>query len=211
MPITKADVLAVLADPRLIVMNFSVGASIVSGEGYSTVEDFISNDEIKVVSGRQTTNALYDRGPNVLEVQDASSPLSVGERALILHECTHAISDIAGADPLVLVDEVAAFLAQCAYTMICLPAPFPRGEIPKGASPYLALMWEMFRAVEKYNLHNLKGFGAQIDPQDIDRLSRVVQRMPDYDEISVTLQSAHAGVPTVRWVRQIVIFTKYHK
>jgi hypothetical protein len=212
-PITKADVLAVLADPLLATMKFSVDTITVSMEEYNNVAAFISTDDIKVVSGKQTTEAVYDREKNVLEPQAGNSPLSIDQRAQILHECTHAISDVVGFNPLTLVDEVAAYLAQFTYQKISDPPNrdrFPKYKIPAHASPLQVLIIEMLHIVETYNLHNRKGFDAKIGRKDVDHLTHVLQRMRQYRDVRVTLHAASAGVPSFHFVRQIVILVKHN-
>jgi hypothetical protein len=211
MAIAKSDVLAVLADPLLNWMKFSVDGMTVSAEEYRNVADYIRDDDIQVISGKQTSNALYDRETNTLEVQQANSPLPLDQRAQILHECTHAISDINAFNPYVLTDEVAAYLAQFAYFKMSMPTPFPDLVIPPNIQPLQALILEMLVIVKKYNLNTPRGFGARIDWADIDHLRPIVGRVKDYSGVKLTHQTKFAGVPSSNWIRAIKILVKHRR
>jgi hypothetical protein len=54
MPITKEDVLQVLADPRLHFIRFSVGPIQVNSVEYDKVSDYIEAGAIDVVPGKKT-------------------------------------------------------------------------------------------------------------------------------------------------------------
>jgi len=68
MPITKADVLAVLGDPILKRMFFSVGVITVRAEEYNNVAEYIADDDIAVVPGTKST-AFYSGFKNTIETQ----------------------------------------------------------------------------------------------------------------------------------------------
>src|SRR5262249_18381734 len=163
-------------------MRFSVGEITVSGDEYRDVADYIRDDDIKVIPGNGPV-AFYDGHLNTIETQAGNPPLNLGDRAQILHECTHAIVDINGWDVLRLNDEVAAYLAQITYMRISSPGPFPRPIPPPGTGPLMRLMIAVAQVVQRYNLHNGQGFGARIDELDIVGLRRAVRAYPPYAHI----------------------------
>jgi len=197
MPITKADVLAVLNDPRLNSMRFSVGEITVSANEYRNVCEYIKEDDIKVIPGRERV-AYYDGRLNTIETQAGNPPLNVADRAQLLHECTHAIVDINGWDVFTLNDEVAAYLAQLTYTWISAPGPFPPPVPPVGAGSLVRLMISVLQVVQQYNLHSSQGFGVRISEFDIASLRRAVRAFPPYARIAwdaKTTNAQDAGVP----------------
>jgi hypothetical protein len=197
MPITKTEVLAVLEDPRLKSMHFSVGDITVNANEYHLVADYIRSGDIRVIPGREPV-AYYDGRANTIETQAGNPPLNLADRAQILHECTHAIVDINGWDVLRLEDEVAAFLAQVTYTWIAEPGPIPRAIPPAGTGPRTRLGIAVLQVVEKYGLHTAKGFGARIGEWDVVTLRRAVQALPDYANVKAdekSLKPGTAGVP----------------
>ncbi len=197
MPITKPNVLAVLNDPRLNGMHFSVGAITVSASEFRNVADYIKDDDIGVVPGRETV-AYYDGHLNTIETQAGNPPLNLADRAQLLHECTHAIVDINGWDVFRLNDEVAAYLAQLAYTWMSEPRPFPSPVPPVGAGPLVRLMISVLQVVQQYNLHNSQGFGARISEFDIASLRNAVRAFPPYARVALDMKTStarDAGVP----------------
>jgi cytochrome c peroxidase len=193
MPVTKADVLAVLEDPKLKNMHFSVGQITVNANEYYIVADYIRNGDIQVIPGQEPV-AFYDGRRNTIETQAGNPPLNVADRAQILHECTHAIVDINGWDVLRLEDEAAAYLAQMAYSWT---GPFPRAIPSPGTTPTNKLAIAVLQVVEKYDLHNAKGFGARIGEWDIVGLRRAVKAHPGYTHVREDEKSdaATLGVP----------------
>ncbi len=196
MPITKADVLAVLNDPRLKNMHFSIGEITVSADEYRNVADYIKEDDIRVIPGRDPV-AYYNGHLNTLETQAGNPPLNLADRAQVLHECTHALVDINGLDVFILNDEVAAYLAQLTYMMISSPTPFQSPFPPAGAGPQARLTISLLRVVRTYNLHTSQGFGARISELDIVNLRRAVRALPPYARIAWAEKgnAQDAGVP----------------
>jgi hypothetical protein len=190
MPITKADVLAVLGDPLLKRMFFSVGVITVCAEEYNNVAEYIADDDIAVVPGTKST-AFYSGFKNTIETQAGDPPLDVADRSQILHECTHAIVDINALDVERVKDEVAAYLAQLTFIVLSNPKfDFgPTVHPPVHGSPFGELMWSLFQVVRKYNLHNNKGFGAKISELDVWKLTRALHAVPDYAHIKETEKS----------------------
>ena len=197
MPIGKAEILAVLADPLLARMNFAVGDIMINAQQYKNVAAYIADGDIGVVSGRGAL-AFYDGNRNEIETQAGNPPLNLADRAQILHECTHAIADVNALDVLRLTDEVAAYLAQLTYMHISQPGPLPTG--PRGpARPMGRLTMGVNAVIRKYELHQPKGFGVSISDLDIWNLANDVRRHPEYTTVKHTDKSTrdprNLGVP----------------
>src|SRR5208282_836436 len=93
MPITKEDVLQVLDDPKLRSIRFSVGPIQVNSVEYDKVSDYIEASAIDVVPGKAKVSK-YIPQRDTLITRNSNPPLDENVRSNLLHECTHAISDI---------------------------------------------------------------------------------------------------------------------
>jgi hypothetical protein len=191
-PIAKADVLAVLDDPKLRHMCFSVGKLTVGAQEYRSVRDRIREGAITVIPGAGSV-AFYDGRRKTIETQAGDPPLGLVDRAQILHECTHAVADIGRSDVGRLHGEVAAYLAQLTYIRLSTPASLAELVIPEGASagPHGNLIMSMLQVVQKYSLHSRHGFGARISDVDVWRLTKDLQAYPPH----ALAKAGDAGVP----------------
>lgn len=179
MPVTKDDVLKTLKDPALGRISFSVGQIKVNAEEFRKVADCIYAGDITVTPGTQSL-AFYSTRLNELTTGSGNPPLDVADRAQLLHECTHAIVDINKWEVLRLQDEVAGYLTHMTYAVISNPIPLPADKMPPNLGPQARLIWTFKEIVLKYGLHEARGFGAAINPQDIARLVEVVHAHPEY-------------------------------
>lgn len=180
MPIKKDDVLAVLADPILARMDFAVGQIHVNAREYRQVADYIRDGDIGVTPGQDAV-AYYSGHRNTIETQRGNAPLNLADRAQILHECTHAITDINGVDATLQNEEVAAYLAQMLYMHLSDPKPFP---VPRpGVGPMGRLVFAVNDIIRKYNLLEPAGLGASISELDIWKLGTDVRRIPEYANV----------------------------
>jgi hypothetical protein len=176
MPITKIDVLQVLDDPILRAIRFSVGPIQVNAVEYDKVSDYIESGAIDVVPTTKNYS-MYRPQEDTLYTRDGNPPLDELRRSNLLHECTHAITDINQYDVTRLADEVAAYLAQLTYFMIL--TEFSAAEPPIG--PALNNMTRLtMQLVDKYKLGRPRGYGAIIDQGDIADLGRLIYAIPDY-------------------------------
>ena len=199
MPITKADVLAVLNDPVLNKFNFSVGMIQVNAAAFGIVARYIVAGDIEVVPGTSPRLAIYDRRQNHIETPTRNPPLDLADRAQLLHECVHASSDISGAGS-VLDDEVAGYLAQIVFSQISQPSPpiLASEARLKTASPLGRMVFAMQDTMRNYNLDSARGFGAKISAIDVSRLGEAVRAMPDYAGLTPATRVAESGVPVVK-------------
>jgi hypothetical protein len=92
-PLTKQDVVDTLNSYFVSQMNFRIERVHVSPQNYDEVRVLIEDGDIPVVEGT-ASNAYYNPHTNILTTQNASPPADIDGRALLLHECTHAIVDV---------------------------------------------------------------------------------------------------------------------
>jgi hypothetical protein len=119
MSLTLGDVLDTLNDDVTLCMYFWVGSIYISGIGYRMVRDNIYDGNIMVVEGEPNQNlAFYDADKDVLTTQAGTSPADLDQRALLLHECTHALIDVSNLPNVTRhLDELAAYIAQHVYLL----------------------------------------------------------------------------------------------
>lgn len=176
MPITKENVLEVLGDLRLRNIRFVVGPIPINKSEYDKVSDYISSGAIAVEPGQQSYS-LYFPQINTIRTRKGDPPLDLNVRTSLLHECTHAISDLNKVKVTRMVDEAAAYLAQFAYLLLLDPnIPKP----PIGPLPLNNMMRLGMSLVEKYQLGKPAGFGAIIAQNDISSLAQAVHTIPKY-------------------------------
>jgi len=189
MPITKEDVLQVLDDPKLRSIRFSVGPIQVNSVEYDKVSDYIEAGAIDVVPGKAKVSK-YIPQRDTLITRNSNPPLDENVRSNLLHECTHAISDINKYDVTRLTDEAAAYIAQLTYALLLRPSlPEPPIGLPEDN-----MMRQSMHLVNKYELGSPGGYGAMIDQRDIADLARVVYAIPDYHNIDPDAKLAANGV-----------------
>jgi len=176
MPISRSDVLEVVRDSRLHYLRFSVGPINVNAEEYDNVADYIESGAISVVPGSSTTASKYDPPSDTFYTRKTDPPLNFEVRSNILHECTHAISDINQVKVTRMMDEAAAYLAQLAYVSLINPSY----EKPAIGLPMNNLVRQCMDLVAKYRLGEHAGQGVQILQSDISDLSHAVHAIPDY-------------------------------
>jgi hypothetical protein len=189
MPITKEDVLQVLDDPKLHSIRFSVGPIQVNSVEYDKVSDYIESGAIEVVPGK-AKYSKYIPQKDTLVTRNGNPPLDENVRSNLLHECTHAISDINKYDVTRLTDEAAAYIAQLTYALLLRPS-LP--EPPIGL-PLDNMMRQSMHLVNKYELGSPAGYGAMIDQRDVADLARAVYAIPDYHDIDPDAKLAANGV-----------------
>ena len=123
MPLTEQDVLDTLDNSALGWINFSLGGVLhVGRRKYSVIREHIVAGNI-AVKPWDKSYAQYSPGedPPMLYMQDDTSPASLDARALLLHECTHAVGHVFAVKFGVLDEEVTCYLAQVAYQLVVNP------------------------------------------------------------------------------------------
>src|SRR6202011_5216793 len=104
------------------------------------------------------SNAYYNAQTNILTTQNATPPPDFDDRALLLHECTHAIVDVEKDDITQLTNEVAAYLAQHTYLLLANP----NYKVPPNNVPWFNFFNDVVALVKKFKLHQPAGRGAML-------------------------------------------------
>ena len=98
MPLTIKEVLETLEDPVALGIDFYADKIHVKGEDLSRVHERILVGDILVTGGVKDL-AFYDSATDVLLTQKKDPPADDDDRALLLHECVHAMIDIVDPKP----------------------------------------------------------------------------------------------------------------
>lgn len=187
MPIGKKEVLDILAEPRIRSIHFSVGPINVNHTEYQRVADHIAAGAVTVVP-TENAYAQYVPRRNRLETLKADPPLDFGKRALIVHECTHIISDINKVKVTRLTDEVAGYLAHLTYMLLHNEAFEPDSL----RIPLYNMMRQGVALAKKYKLGKVGG--ATVDQSDIEDFARAIRAVPEYSEIPISERLDADGV-----------------
>ncbi len=136
MPLTEGDVLDTLSDPVALGIEFYVDKIHIKGEYLTTVRDHIRAGNILVKGGTQDL-AFYDQTADVLLTQKKSPPADDGDRALLLHECVHAMIDVYDPNGAVTrhMGELAAYLTEAGRPALRSVLRSPVAWRPCNSSP----------------------------------------------------------------------------
>lgn len=175
MPLDEGDVLNILNEPVVKGMDFWVGPVHISGNSYGVVRDNIRADNILVVGGSQNL-AFYDSQTNILTTQAVNPPPDLGQRALLLHECTHALIDVFDYDVKVTrhIDELSAYLAQWVYTMRSDPST----SVGPNNPPWYAFFQGVFTLIKNIHLDTVAGNGTHIGLDTLEPLRVQLAALP---------------------------------
>jgi hypothetical protein len=112
---TLDAVINTLCEPTNSVLNFHLGGIFVTPARFKGVADAIKAGKISVeIGGTGGFSAFYQSSGNTLTL--GSTDLSTdSKRALVIHECTHAICDLQGIRFRAVNGEAAAYTAQALY------------------------------------------------------------------------------------------------
>jgi len=168
---------------------FPLGPFQVNSVEYDKVSDYIESGAIDVVPGKAKFSRYIPQRDTFI-TRNSNPPLDESVRSSLVHECTHAISDINKYDVTRLTDEAAAYIAQLTYALLLRPS-LP--EPPIGL-PVDNMMRQSMHLVNKYELGSPAGYGAMIDQRDIADLARAVYAIPDYHNIDPDAKLAANGV-----------------
>jgi hypothetical protein len=115
--IARKAVLDTLREPTVAALNFGVGDLFIPARQYEMVAKAIEGGFITVKSDSTLSgSAVYYADANRINVPPYASATTIGQRALIIHECTHAIFDMRIMTSRVEESEGMAYLAQALYS-----------------------------------------------------------------------------------------------
>lgn len=174
MPLTLSDVLNTLNDPVAMDIDFHVGKVHINAERLTTVRDHIRVGNI-LVKGGTSDLAFYDQASDVLITQKKSPPANDDDRALLLHECVHAMIDVYDPNTTVTrhIGELAAYLTQVTYTVRKDPS-----RNPGGTGLWDKFWIDLYATVRANKLDTSAGNGATIDAQTLEKLRKQLAALP---------------------------------
>jgi hypothetical protein len=174
MPLTEGDVLDTLSDPVALGIEFYVDKIHVKGEYLTTVRDHIRAGNILVKGGNQDL-AFYDQASDILLTQKKSPPADDGDRALLLHECVHAMVDVYFPNGNVTrhMGELAAYLTQTAYSVRKNPS-----ANRNGTAAWDKFWGDLFATVRSCRLDTTAGNGVRIPAATLEGLRRQLAALP---------------------------------
>jgi hypothetical protein len=174
MPLSLGDVLNTLSDPAALGIDFYVAKIHIKGEYLSTVRDHILAGNIQVTGG-DSDLAKYDQMTDVLYTQKKSPPANDGDRALLLHECVHAMIDVYYPDGDVTrhMGELAAYLTQTAYSVRKDPT-----SNRNGTQPWDKFWGDLYTTIRSNKLDTAAGNGARIAPDTLENLRQQLAKLP---------------------------------
>ena len=171
MALGEFDVVKALSDPLLRRMDFFVDDFHIRVEAYETIRDLIEDEQILVVDGKDPNKSTYDPATDTIATRyGANSPAGLDDRAMLIHECTHAIKDMERVTITALGNEAAAYIAQATYLLLSDPNYNTTGKIHKAA----------LHQARRFELHKTEGMRKHIDTSEIGALFQTVAESPVY-------------------------------
>ena len=174
MPLSEGDVLDTLSDPVALGIELYVDKVHVKGEYLTTVRDHIRAGNILVKGGTEDL-ALYDSGTDIMFTQKKSPPANDSDRALLLHECVHAMVDVHNPEGTVTrhMGELAAYLTQTTYSVRKDPS-----ANRTGTEAWDKFWGDLFVTVRANNLDTAAGNGVRIAAATLEDLRRQLAALP---------------------------------
>ena len=181
------DVVGILKDEHCRSMDFFMAGLHVNGAGLSEVSKQIDDGGI-AVCGRDgmSTPGRYRNTRDELHVQnDLAGVLDDAQnRALLVHEAVHALSDLRVSKMTDLEAESAAFIAQALYQL-----KYRKGQKWKSRVPIFAAALDVVVAKK---LHE-KG-GETVAWEDYPALRKAIQEDANYKSKDLTASAGYDGI-----------------
>jgi hypothetical protein len=194
MALKTADVVNTLNDFVTQGMFFWVGPVYVNAYDYRSVRDNILSGNIMVVEGgKDQTLAFYNDGNDVLTTQNATSPPTLEQRALLLHECTHAMVDFANNNSVTRhMDELAAYTAQLVYTLRSNPG----WTLGADDGPWPHFFHSLFDLAKANSLDTVAGNGNNLSQETLEPIRVQLAALPavNYGDYSKDTRGGADGV-----------------
>ena len=141
----KQIVLNTLDKLEIRKIAFGFGTIYINALSFESVKEAIKKDKIKVEykSSLGANTAKYRYTANTLFLGFKDTGGSTDREALIVHECVHAIFDIAGKTMLVKQSEAAAYVTQVLYFYYRNESAILAGSTPTFKDPILKAAWDV--------------------------------------------------------------------
>jgi hypothetical protein len=175
MPYSASDVMNMLGESTVQQLNFWVGSVHITGKWFGIIRDHIFAENIVVTSGSSSL-AFYDQTTDVLTTQAGSPPASFNAKALLLHECVHALVDIFYPDDRITRhnDELAAYITQYVYLLRTKPS----FTVAPNNVPWFTFFTEIVDLAKRFNLDKPSDNGARISAADLEPVRRKLAALP---------------------------------
>lgn len=174
MPLSQDDVLNVLDDTVVTGLDFSVGPIRINGSSYRIIRQHILAGNIQVVPGDQSL-AFYNNQTDILTTQVGQPPLDLNGRALLLHECTHALADIFNSGKATRhTDELAAYLVQHIYML----RSDPKWDVGPNNLPWYMFFKTLVEYIKSKRLDTVAGNGAVCPLAELEGLRILLASLP---------------------------------
>lgn len=169
--IGKRTVMGILRDSDTQkIKSFSFGGIGFDAQTFPILADFVDRGQIKVDDSGSDGSAEYDYKTNTI-ILGFTWTLDYVKQALIVHECTHALYDVANKKMSTAVSESIAYIVQCQYLLV------KRGDGKRLVSPNKAkdlvfeLAWKMAAKIQK---------GESLTLTEKNNLQEAVSKHPFY-------------------------------
>jgi hypothetical protein len=191
------EIAAILTEPLVVRINFSLSGLSITGAGFGRVKSAIAGGTIRIVTDPDLppeTGGKYYASTNELGVEPSLTPRglssSVQMRAVMLHECSHALVDLSHASATtILTDESAAYIAQLIYRL-GWGQNYLRTWARGSRTPTGRVFREAIRIIDRFEL--LRS-AARLCRQDFNSLREAVRLHPLYRGTSRTALTTADG------------------
>lgn len=189
MPLGEFDVIKALSDSLLKRIDFFVDDFHIRVEAYQRISDLIEDEQILVVEGKDPNKSTYNPATDTIATRyGANSPAGLDDRAMLIHECTHAIKDMEHVTITALGNEAAAYIAEATYLLLSDTNYTSTGDLHKGA----------LDVARRFELHTTQGMRKHIDTSEIGPLFKTIANSPTYRQDIGQLSLADGISPKIR-------------
>ncbi|MDQ6432725.1 OmpA family protein [Mesorhizobium sp. LHD-90] len=172
MPLNEMDVLTAVGDAVLNKLDFTVDGLHIRGEAYRKIFELIRDEQILVVSGDDEGLATYSPDTDTIKTQKADSPADLFNKSILVHECTHALTDMEFVKMTAKANESAAYLAQAVYLLLKDPKP----TVPAG----YGVVKTAIQLARQFGLDSNPGSRRRISYDEIVPLVKRLDEHPGY-------------------------------
>ncbi len=187
---TKQDVIDTLTDPAALRVTMYVKGLWIGAPSFSVLRLKIIDGSVKVEEGSKT-NAYYLGKENKIVTQMVSSSLEHA-RALLLHECTHAVMDVYRFKVPAITNEVLCYITQYSYLNNKIPGFNVIVDKSLDPTSQNALWDSFYKSVWDY-ARNLQGYVDITDWQFLS-LRNHLRVLNIYQHLSEATMYDHDGV-----------------
>jgi hypothetical protein len=188
-----------LGESAVQQLDFWVGSVHITGKWFGIIRDHILAENIVVTSGSSTL-AFYDQKTDVLTTQAGNPPADLDAKALLLHECVHALVDIFYPDDSITRhnDELAAYITQHVYMLRSKPS----FTVAPNNVPWFTFFTDIVALAKRFNLDKPSTKGARISAADLEPIRRQLAALPgvnygDFDKWDTGGSNGLIGNPFV--------------